>query len=45
MASVTSDAWLDAKSFSIRRNSERVLIRCVRSERISCSLSFLNSMN
>ena len=45
MASVTSFALLDAKSFSIRRNSERVLIRCVLSERISCSLSFLSSIN
>ena len=45
MASVTSDASLDAKSFSIRRNSVSVLIRCVFSERISWPLSFWSSMN
>ena len=44
MASMTSAALSDAKSFSMRRNSVRVLTRWVRSERTSCSLSFLSNI-
>ena len=44
MASVTSAESLDAKSFSIRRSSVRVLTRWVRKERINCSRSFLSNI-